>query len=108
MWAIGLILYQMASGKEPYDTGCLKEDIDKWVDDCCYHIPGNEHGKVTDLLKLIFKKDPKDRCTIDDIIKKKELLRTEVEEYIESDYFTAAFYKCRAKRLVMNEETRKC
>jgi serine/threonine protein kinase len=68
IWGAGLILYSMVTGSFPWD-GNRQEEIIKQILSCQIDYPFNVSQKMKELLKLILKKDPDERFTIEQIRK---------------------------------------
>eukprot|EP01095_Lingulamoeba_sp_RSL-Kostka_P015245 TRINITY_DN6956_c0_g1_i1.p1 TRINITY_DN6956_c0_g1~~TRINITY_DN6956_c0_g1_i1.p1 ORF type:complete len:184 (+),score=54.05 TRINITY_DN6956_c0_g1_i1:325-876(+) len=65
-WSIGIITYILVVGVYPFDAENVF-DLFENISKCSYTIPDNIDPLVSDLIKHILVKDPKERYTIEEI-----------------------------------------
>lgn len=65
MWAIGVTVYQLLTGKYPFDTTIGREDLNKRIQSCNYRFPENwKHGPdCQDFIEKLLEPTVKRRLT---------------------------------------------
>lgn len=71
IWALGVIVYEMATLERPFDAMLMHQLVFKIVHGGLPTMPTGYQPELTELLSMIMKKDPADRPSADDILKHK-------------------------------------
>ncbi|XP_060565585.1 serine/threonine-protein kinase Nek1-like [Ruditapes philippinarum] len=68
IWALGVIVYEMATLERPFDAMLMHQLVFKIVHGGLPNMPTGYKGELTDLLKQIMQKEPEKRPSADDIL----------------------------------------
>ena len=109
VWALGCILYELATLKHAFAADNLLGLVYKIVQDKYEPIPDRYSPELQELIKKMLQKDSKDRPSIQDIIQM-PLIRQKMQEFMQSGGATIGadkkqiFKKNRPKTVVLEED----
>lgn len=75
VWSLGCILYEMATLKHPFEAGSVKNLVLKIVRGSYPPVPPRYSYELRALVAQLFKRNPKDRPSVNAVLKKPFLLR---------------------------------
>eukprot|EP00095_Tigriopus_kingsejongensis_P006276 snap_masked-scaffold990_size72856-processed-gene-0.7 protein:Tk06276 transcript:snap_masked-scaffold990_size72856-processed-gene-0.7-mRNA-1 annotation:"hypothetical protein BRAFLDRAFT_204870" len=77
VWALGCVLYEMTTLKHAFEAGCMKNLIFKIIRGSYPSIPNRYSYDIRTLIANMLKKNPKDRPSVNAILKKAFVTRDE-------------------------------
>ena len=73
VWSLGCMLYTFLVGKPPFDTDAVKSTLNRVIT-AEYDLPDHLSDEAKDLIKLLLKKNPKDRIALTGGFVKKKIV----------------------------------
>eukprot|EP00761_Pharyngomonas_kirbyi_P012556 gb/GECH01012583.1/.p1 GENE.gb/GECH01012583.1/~~gb/GECH01012583.1/.p1 ORF type:complete len:618 (+),score=124.59 gb/GECH01012583.1/:1-1854(+) len=67
MWSVGCILFHFLTGRSPFQSKSFKQILKK-VKKGMFTMPEHISNEASDLICKLLQKNPRDRCTIDDVL----------------------------------------
>lgn len=75
VWGLGCMLYTLLVGQPPFDTDAVKSTLTRVVM-ADYTVPSHLSSEAQDLINKLLKKNPRERISLQDILKHPFLLRS--------------------------------
>ena len=79
IWALGCVLYEMATLKHAFETGCLKNLMLKILKGSYPPISNRYSGEMRQLIDALLRKIPEDRPSLNTVLRKPFIQRVEKE-----------------------------